>query len=238
MEEEIDLREIFDIFWSKKLWIILAGILGIIAGAIYTGFIIVPEYSSSVTMVLTKASDNNNLIEEAITQSDINLNQKLISTYGKIIKSKAIINKVINDLKLDMSYEEVFNKIEVESVTNTDIMQVTVTTRDANTSAMIVNYITDVFQHEIEAIYNIKNTFVIDNGEVDLEPVNVSWVKNIVIFAMVAVILVMMVIFAIYFFDTSIKSKADAEKLLNIPVLAVIPMADDEEGKRNEKKRK
>ena len=238
MEEEIDLREIFDIFWSKKLWIILAGILGIIAGALYTGFIIVPEYSSSVTMVLTKASDNNNLIEEAITQSDINLNQKLISTYGKIIKSKAIINKVINDLNLDMSYEEVFDKIEVESVTNTDIIQVTVTTRDANTSAMIVNYITDVFQHEIEAIYNIKNTFVIDNGEVDLEPVNVSWVKNIVIFAMVAVILVMMVIFAIYFFDTSIKSKADAEKLLNIPVLAVIPMADDEEGKRNEKKRK
>lgn len=238
MEEEIDLREIFDIFWSKKLWIILAGIIGIIAGAIYTGFIIVPEYSSSVTMVLTKASDNNNLIEEAITQSDINLNQKLISTYGKIIKSKAIINKVINDLNLDMSYEEVFDKIEVESVTNTDIMQVTVTTRDANTSAMIVNYITDVFQHEIEAIYNIKNTFVIDNGEVDLEPVNVSWVKNVVIFAMVAVILVMMVIFAIYFFDTSIKSKADAEKLLNIPVLAVIPMADDEEGKRNEKKRK
>ena len=30
MEEEIDLREIFDIFWNKKLWIILAAIFGII----------------------------------------------------------------------------------------------------------------------------------------------------------------------------------------------------------------
>ena len=48
----------------------------------------------------------------------------------------------------------------------------------------------------------------------------------------------MMVIFVIYFFDTSIKSKADAEKLLNIPVLAVIPMAEGEEERRNEKKRK
>lgn len=238
MEEEIDLREIFDIFWSKKLWIILAGVVGIILGALYTGFIVVPEYSSSVTLVLTKATNGNNLIEEAITQSDITLNQKLISTYGKIIKSKVIINKVIADLNLGMSYEEIYDRIEVESVTNTDIMQVTVTTGDANTSALIVNYITDVFQTEIENIYNIKNTFVIDIGEVNPEPVNVSWVKNIIIFTMVAVIFVMMIIFIVYFFDTSIKSKADAEKLLNIPVLAVIPMAEEGEERRNEKKRK
>lgn len=238
MEEEIDLREIFDIFWSKKLWIILAAVLGIILGALYTGLVVVPEYSSSVTLVLTKSSDGNNLIEEAITQSDITLNQKLIATYGKIIKSKAIINKVITDLNLGMSYEELYDRIEVESVTNTDIMQVTVTTIDPNTSALIVNYITDVFQTEIENIYNIKNTFVIDNGEVNVEPVNVSWVKNIIIFTMVIVIFVMMIIFVVYFFDTSIKSKADAEKLLDIPVLAIIPIADGEEGKRNEKKRK
>lgn len=237
MEEEIDLREIFEVFWSKKLWIILATILGIIFGAVYTGFIVVPEYSSSVTLVLTKATDNSNLIEEAITQSDITLNQKLISTYGKIIKSKAIINKVINDLELTMDYNSLYENIDVESVANTDIMEVTVTTRDPNLSAKIVNYITEVFETEVERIYNIKNTFVIDNGEVELKPVNVNWVKNIAIFTMVMVIFAMMIIFIVYFFDTSIKSKADAEKLLGIPVLAVIPMAE-EEGRRHEKKNK
>jgi len=238
MEEEIDLREIFEVFWNKKIWIILATVLGIIFGSVYTGFIVVPEYSSSVTLVLTKATDNSNLIEEAITQSDITLNQKLISTYGKIIKSRAIINKVISDLNLNMTYNEIFDNVEVESVANTDIMKITVTTTDPNLSAKIVNYTTEVFETEIERIYNIKNTFVIDDGVVDFKPVNVSWVKNIAIFTIVMVIFAMMIIFIIYFFDTSIKSKADAEKLLGIPVLAVIPMAEDEEGKSHEKKNK
>ena len=238
MEEEIDLKEIFDIFWSKKLWIILAGVIGLIFAVVYTGFIVTPKYSSSVTLVLTKASNGNNLIEEAITQSDITLNQKLITTYGKIIKSKAIVNKVITDLNLDMEYKSLYKNIEVVSVSNADIMEVTVTTTDPNVSANIVNYLTQVFEEEITRIYNIKNTEIIDSGEVDLEPVNISWIKNIIIFGMVAVILAMMIIFMMYFFDTTIKNKSDAEKLLNIPVLAVIPIADEEEGKKNEKKNK
>ena len=61
---------------------------------------------------------------------------------------------------------------------------------------------------------------------------------NIVIFTMVFVIFAMMIIFMIYFFDTSIRSKADAEKILGIPVLAVIPIAEEEEVKKDEKKRK
>jgi len=238
MEEEIDLKEIFNIFWAKKLWIILAGVLGIILAVVYTGFIVTPKYSSSVTLVLTKATSGNNLIEDAITQSDITLNQKLITTYGKIIKSKAIVNQVINDLKLDTDYKALSKNIEVESVSNADLMKVTVTTTDPQVSANIVNYLTQVFEDKITEIYNIKNTEVIDPGEVDLEPVNVSWIKNIVIFGMVTVIFAMGIIFLIYFLDTTIKSKADAEKLLDIPVLAVIPLADDEGDKKNEKKNK
>ena len=238
MEEEIDLREIFDIIWNKKLWIILAAFIGIILGAVYTGFVVTPEYSSSVTLVLTKSTEGNNLIEQAITQSDITLNQKLISTYGKIIKSKAILGKAIADLNLDMDYETLYERVDVESVTNTDIMQVSVVTEEPELSANIVNYITEVFEEELFVVYGIKNTFILDKGEVDLEPINVSWAKNIVIFAMVFVIVAMMIIFMIYFFDTSIRSKADAEKILGIPVLAVIPIAEEEEVKKDEKKRK
>lgn len=238
MEEEIDLREIFDIFWCKKLWIIIAGVLGIILGAVFTDWFIVPEYGSSVTLVLTKSTEGNNITTEGITQSDVTLNQKLISTYREIIKSKDLLNRVIADLNLDMSYDELFKMIKVESVTNTDIMKVTVTTENADLSANIVNQLTKVFEDELMIIYGIKNTYILGDGEVEEEPVNVNLIKNVVIFAMVAVILVMMVIFMMYFFDTSIKNKADAERFLGIPVLAVIPLSDEGEVKKDEKKRK
>ena len=53
MEEEIDLKEIFDIFWSKKWWIVLAGAIGLILAIVYTGFVVTPQYSSTTTLLLT-----------------------------------------------------------------------------------------------------------------------------------------------------------------------------------------
>ena len=238
--EEIDLREILEVFWNKKLLIILLMFLGAILGAIYSKFIVVPKYNSSVTLILSKPISVNQTqtIDTSITQADIILNQKLISTYREIIKSKDLLNRVIADLNLDMSYDELFEMIKVESVTNTDIMKVTVTTKDAQLSANIVNHLTKVFEDELMIIYGIKNTYILGDGEVEEEPVNVNLIKNVVIFEMVAVILVMMVIFMMYFFDTSIKNKADAERFLGIPVLAVIPLSDEGEVKKDEKKRK
>lgn len=239
MEEEIDLREIFEIFWNKRIWIILAAIVGIFLGGVYTNFIVVPEYSSSATLVLTKSTENTPLTGSGITQTDINLNQKLISAYREIIKSKAVVNMVIDDLKLDMDYEELNNKITVEAVSNTDfLMNVTVTTTDPELSAKIVNTLIEEFVKKSFEIFGIENTYDLDMGEVELEPINVNLAKSIVIFTMVAVILVMMIIFMIYFFDTSFKNKIEAERFLNIPVLAVIPLTEDEGAQEDEKKRK
>lgn len=232
MEEEIDLKEIFDIFWAKKLWIILAGVIGLILAVVYTEFIVTPKYSSYVTLPLTKSSSDNNMVTQEIASSDLTLNQNLISRYKQIIKSKAIINKVIVDLNLSMDYIQLSKKIEVESASNTDIMKVTVTTDNAQLSADIVNYLAQVFEEKVIDIYGIKNTYILDVGEVDLEPVNISWIKNIVIFGMIAVVFAMIIIFIMYFFDTTIKNKSDAEKLLNIPVLAVIPITAKEEEKK------
>lgn len=237
MEEELDLREIFDIFWSKKLIISIVAVIGIIFGVIYTNYIVVPKYSSSVTLVLTKAMNDSEVTNDMITQNDIVLNQKLIATYSEIIKSKKIINNVITELNLEMDYDELMKCVDIKSVSNADVIKVTVTTGDAELSALIANYITEAFREEVARIYSIQNIFIIDAGEVENEPVNISLVKNVAIFGMVALILVMMVIFLVYFFDTSIKSEEEVSKMLEVPVLAVIPFDKENGGKNDEDKK-
>jgi len=192
-------------------------------------------YSSDLDFAVRELCDEGILnIEYTLSEHKISvLDESSIAEFND-----PIVNQVINDLKLDTDYKALSKNIEVESVSNADLMKVTVTTTDPQVSANIVNYLTQVFEDKITEIYNIKNTEVIDPGEVDLEPVNVSWIKNIVIFGMVTVIFAMGIIFLVYFLDTTIKSKQDAEKLLDIPVLAVIPLADDEGDKKNEKKNK
>ena len=65
--EEIDLKELFEIFWTKKIQILLVVIIFMVMGVVYTMGFTTPKYSSSTTLVLamagTKESDNLNIIK-------------------------------------------------------------------------------------------------------------------------------------------------------------------------------
>ena len=229
MEEEIDLIDLLQTFWKKIFWIILAVVFDAFIGLIYTRFIVVPKYSSNVTLILAKASNNvttsSTLLdsEEAITQSDITLNQKLISTYAEIMKSRRVCDEIKANLNLEMNYDVLKEAISVASVKDTDVIKVTVTTKDANLSQKIVTELVNSFTNEVDRIYNIQNVRILDVAQVDTEPVNISYPKNIVIFALVAGVLVCGIIFLQYYFDNSIKSSDTVTKVSGLPVLATIP---------------
>ena len=50
--EELDLKELFEIFWSKKVQIILIVLIFAVIGVIYTMGFVTPVYTSSTTLVL------------------------------------------------------------------------------------------------------------------------------------------------------------------------------------------
>jgi len=87
--EDIDLKELFMIFWNKKIQIILFIILFAIIGGIYTIGFIKPMYTASTTLVLaTSSGENTQDATNSITTTDVTLNSKLVSTYSELVKSK------------------------------------------------------------------------------------------------------------------------------------------------------
>lgn len=236
MDEELDLLDLFFAFWKKRVWLILAVIIGACAGYAYTKYAVTPKYTSSVTLILAKSAEekiNTTEIDATtgtITQSDIALNQKLISTYGEILSSKRVANIVIKNLGLNMTYEQIKKGINVSSVKDTDVIKLSITTEDPSISAQIADEMTDVFKDEVDRIYNIKNISIIDSAEVDRRPVNVSYTKNMVIFALAFLVLAAVVIFLVYYFDNTIKSEENIQKLTGLPVLCTIPKVKSTKG--------
>ena len=55
--EELDLRELIYMFWSKKVQIIVITLLFVIIGGVYSYMFTTPKYKSSTTLVL--ATINN-----------------------------------------------------------------------------------------------------------------------------------------------------------------------------------
>ena len=89
---------------------------------------------------------NSNTITTS-TATDITVNSKLVSTYSELVKSKNIIRQVITNLNLGttISEDELKNNVTVSSVKDTEIIKITVTTKEPVNSAKIANEIAEVF---------------------------------------------------------------------------------------------
>ena len=108
--EELDLKQLFKIFWNKRLHIISIVFIFLIIGSIYTFAFVKPKYQSYTTLVLTQSDlvsvDGVNSSTQGITQSDLSLNKKLVSTYSELVKTKNVLREVIKELKLNIDEEE------------------------------------------------------------------------------------------------------------------------------------
>ena len=231
--EEINLKELFEYFVSKLPIIVIAALLTTLVGIAYGLWIQKPMYNSYTTIVLTRTDNDSTTADgTGITQSDILLNQNLVSTYREIIKSKRILNQVINNLDLNISTDELEKNISVTSEKDTEVIKISVNNSNPTDAKDIANEIERVFSNEIISIYNIKNITIIDYAEEDTTPYNINVPKQIILAFLIGFILACAVIFVTFYFDTTIKSSEEIENKLGLPVLGVVPLKSISKNKR------
>lgn len=233
--EELDLKELISIFLNKKYLIIIVLLIFAIMGIIYTSNFITPLYQSSTSLVLVQIAKDNSSESNSITATDVTLNSKLVEDYREIAKSKSVANKVKENLKLEQDISEIQKSISVTAISDTELIQITVTESDSELACKIANEVARVFRDKVSEIYNVSNVHVLDKAEVPTEPSNIHLFKNIVIFMFIGFILVSAYILLVNMLDTTIKTDTDIEKALGIPVLASIVQTDESVKKKIKK---
>lgn len=219
--EEINLSEFINYYLSRMGWVLFTIVIVMIGGNLFNYYTRVPMYQSSTTIILAKEDKE----EDKYTQTDAMLNQKLISTYREIIKSRTVLRQVIKNENLRYSVEELSNCISVTNVEDTEIIKITVSNKDKNHAVRIANAIAPIFKEEVMKIYNINNVSVLDKAIVAKEPYNINYLKENVIYVLIGFVLASGVIFTIFYFDTSVKSTEELEDKLGLTVLGVVPKA-------------
>ncbi|MDD3304281.1 MAG: Wzz/FepE/Etk N-terminal domain-containing protein [Clostridia bacterium] len=222
--EELNIKELFYQLWKKKFFIIIIVVVGIAVGMLYSSFVVKPLYKSVTTLVLSKATqDNGSISSGSITQTDVTLNQKLVSTYSEIMKSRTVAKQVIEKLKLNLTEEELIGKINVQSKKDTELLEISISNEDPKIASDIANTLAEVFTDKVKEVYKIENVSIIDKAEISIKPYNINLTKTVAIFAIGALFVACFVVFVGVYFNNTIKSPEEVEKLLGLPVLAVIP---------------
>ena len=219
--EELNLKDLFEYYVGKIWYIILIIIISGSLSVIYTTFFKKPMYRSYTTLVLAGTGTDSST--DGITQSEVTLNQKLVSTYREIMKSRNVINQVIHNLNLNNTYEYIANNITVTTEKDTELIKISVSNPDAITAKNIADEIASVFSKEIVKIYNIRNVALIDAGEVAQKPYNINLVKETIIAVLVGFVIGCALIFVLYYFDTTVKSAEEIENKLHLPILGSVP---------------
>ena len=227
--EEVDLKELFSYIIKKISIVVAITVLFLLTGFVYITFIRTPLYKGDTTLILVNKNLDNNT-NQTITQSDVVLNQKLVATYSQIVKSKKVLNQVIETLKLNYSYGDLYNRVSVSNVSDTEIIKISVSNENAELAARIANGIANVFKEEVTEIYHLENVTIIDKAEVQKKPYNIKLVKTLGISFVGGIAISIMLLFVLFYFDTSIKSSEEVEKKLGIAVIGTIPRVDS--GKR------
>ncbi len=216
--ETIDLKDMFSYFKSKISIIILFIVVVGIMGCLYGLFIQKPVYKSSTSIVLISESQTG----ATLTYNDVSLNQNLVSTYSEIIKSRRVLNQVIDNLSLDYSYSNLSKNVEVSSVTGTQIIKISVSDRNNKTAMKIADEIAKVFAKEIPELYNISNVNILDYAEAASNAYNVNFIKQSIIYLLVGLVLGLGITFVMYYFDRSVKNISQVEEKIKLPVLATV----------------
>lgn len=216
--ETIDIKEMLEYFKSKISMILLITIIVGIIGCVYGLFIQVPKYSSSATILLISSSSN----DSSLTYNDISLNKNLVGTYSEIIKSKRVLNQVIENLDLDYSYSSLYSMISVSSVTNTELIKITVESTDKKISKEITDETASVFAKEIPELYNISNVNILDYAEEATSASNVNVPKQALLFIIIGLVLGLGFVFILFYFDRSVKTIEQVESKLGLPVLGTV----------------
>lgn len=224
--EEIDILEFLRYYGSKYLIVALCTVLGLTASIIFSCSIQVPVYLSKTSLVLTNGDNTSS----SITASDITLNKNLISTYRQIVKSRRILEQVIKNLRLTISYEALNKEVEVTSINDTEIIVISVYDENNEIAKKLADEIAKVFKKEIVDIYNIENVSIIDNALKSEKPANVHILKQLLIGIAVGFILGSSAIIFFYFIDDTIKKEEDIENKLGLNVLGSVPMYKKKKG--------
>lgn len=220
--EEIELKELFEHFKNNLFKFSLIVFTICLIGCLYALFLQKPKYTSSTTLVLTGANGNDNS-NSSITMNEINLNSQLVSTYREIAKSRKVVEQVIEELKLGASYETLASSINVSNVNDTEIISISVVNGEPEKAKEIADTLAIVFSKEIQEIYNVKNTSILDEGNLPTSASNINIPKQILIYFGLGLVAACAFLFLTFYFDTTIKSVEQVEQKLGLPILGAVP---------------
>lgn len=230
---EIDLVELFYYLRHKLIWLILAFLLGGTITGLISYYLVTPKYEATAKVYMVSASTDS-----LINLSDLNLGTSLSEDYEEMLRIRPVYEKITEELKLDYDYEDFLKLIDISTVGNTRVLQISVETKDPEESKNIANLLADHAENYLPDLMETSEPNVAEYAILPEKPSSPDILKNTIIGAFVALLLLGGSFTVRFVMDDTFKSAEDVDHVFGIMPLTVIPESDSKDLKGRKRKKK
>lgn len=228
---KIDLMEIIAMLWHYAWMIVISAVVAGVLGFIVSTFFITKTYESNTKIVILNKQNEN-----AITYSDMQLNTQLTKDYAELIKSRYVLESVMETCGVtDESFESFANRVKVVNLPDTRIISITVTDENPQMAQYLAREICIVASERIKSVMDLEAVNVADEANLPKKPADPSVLKWTVVAAMLGALICISVLSVRFVLDDTIKTSEDVEKYLGLSTLALIPNREPETDKKKTK---
>lgn len=228
-EEKIDLIELLYALLNRWYIILLTGFLCAMIGLLYTMFTVPETYQSKTSIYIY------NQQSEKISSADLQIGYVLTKDYEVLVKSRTVLEDVIQKLNLNLGYGQLRGMISVSVPNSTRIVEISVVTTDPYLSRDIADMVRIVASQNIAEVMGVDAVNVVEEANLPEGKSGPNLSRSTVLGGCFGVALACGLILLMYFVNDTIRTQDDVERYLELSTLGVIPL---DENLANPKKRK
>lgn len=236
MNNSYTIKDLIALFLGKLWLIIVVTLIGGVIGYCYSRFMLPLEYSSHISMYVQSYT----LREDAEQQvNNISNSKQLINTYIQVLKDDAVMEAVSDRLENiypreilaenftmqgdNITPSSLRSCISISSVADTSALNINTTTKNPEVAAAICNNLAAVANDYIQQAVSVGSISSIDTAKVYYSPVAPNIPKNTLLGLAAGLMLIMLIILVVDFFDNTIKEASSLSSKYNKAIIGEIP---------------
>lgn len=227
-----NISEVLDGIKDKWKNIVLIVLSFLLISSIYNIFFINKEYEANVKIFIGKQKFKN--ITETYNNEEINLYQRLITTYSEVIKSKKLINESIKGSKMNylqdkyknINYDLLMENLTVNPIANTQIIEIKYKSLNPQQSYDLLYSITENLISYSKELYPNVNITILEQVHVNLKPLMNKKLTIIGLGLILGLIVGIGGIIGVMYLNNTYKNQKSLEEEIGLTVIGAIPKID------------
>ena len=224
------MRELLQALW-KRLWIVLTVVVMLTGVAVGFSLIQTPTYEASLSILVGQEQESTTATS---LEGEIKALQTLTQTLAEGVTSGPVLEAVIRRLDLQMSPQDLEERLSVQQIPDTLVVEVRYRDTDPERAQQVVNTLGDVFSEQVPDISPSANPLAVTlwkQSEVPDRPISPDPLRNGLLALALGLVLGVGLALLLEYMDDSWISPEEVEEISGVPTLTAIPEYTVSKGK-------